>query len=89
MSIKTKSLETVDFQALFESSPDLYLVLDTSFNILDASTAYLKATMVKRDNIIGRGIFDVFPDNPLDPQATGVRNLLTSLKRVLKNKGLS
>ncbi len=26
--------------------------------------AYLRATMTKRADIIGRGLFDVFPDNP-------------------------
>src|SRR5207237_6864711 len=33
-----------------------------------------------------RGIFDVFHDNPDDPSATGVRNLRTSLQRVLQDK---
>ena len=50
------------------------------------SNAYLKATMTKREEIIGRGIFDVFPDNPNDPYATGVGNLGASLKRVLLKK---
>ena len=31
--------------------------------------------MTRREEIMGRGIFDVFPDNPEDPEATGVRNL--------------
>jgi PAS domain S-box-containing protein len=42
--------------------------------------------MTKREEILGRGIFDVFPDNPDDPSATGVRNLRTSLQRVIQNK---
>jgi len=56
-----------DFRALFESAPGLYLVLDPEFTIVAASDAYLAATMTKRDEIVGRGIFDVFPDNPNDP----------------------
>ena len=71
-----------DFRALFEAAPGLYLVLDPIFNIVAVSDAYLAATMTKRDEIIGRGIFDVFPDNPDDPAATGVANLRTSLERV-------
>ena len=74
---------TPDFQALFESAPGLYLVLTTDFNIVAASDAYLRATMTQREAILGRGIFDVFPDNPDDPTATGVRNLRASLERVL------
>ena len=42
--------------------------------------------MTKRDDILGRGIFEVFPDNPEDPTATGVRNLRASLQRVLQGK---
>ena len=47
---------------------------------------YLNATMTEREAILARGIFDVFPDNPDDPEATGVRNLRTSLERVLRTK---
>jgi light-regulated signal transduction histidine kinase (bacteriophytochrome) len=49
------------------------------------SDAYLKATMTRREEILGRNLFDVFPDNPADPAATGVANLRASLKRVLKS----
>ena len=45
------------------------------------SDAYLQATMTKREEILGRGIFEVFPDNPDDPAATGVNNLGASLER--------
>ncbi|TAK77055.1 MAG: STAS domain-containing protein [Gammaproteobacteria bacterium] len=75
-----------DFRTLFASLPDLYLILDPNFNIIEVSRAYLKATLVQRENILGRNVFDVFPDNPDDPTATGVANLSASLKRVLQNK---
>ena len=42
--------------------------------------------MTRRQEILGRGIFEVFPDNPDDPAATGVSNLSASLERVLRNK---
>jgi signal transduction histidine kinase/ActR/RegA family two-component response regulator len=71
-----------DFRALFESAPGLYLVLEPSFRIVAVSDAYLAATMTRRADILGRGIFDVFPDNPDDPTATGERNLRASLERV-------
>src|SRR6185437_12714294 len=44
---------------------------------------YLRATMTARERIVGRHLFDAFPDNPDDPAATGVRNLRASLDRVL------
>jgi signal transduction histidine kinase/ActR/RegA family two-component response regulator len=50
------------------------------------SDAYLRATMTTRDGIIGRNLFDVFPDNPADAAATGEQNLRASLKRVLDGR---
>ncbi|MGA2596086.1 MAG: ATP-binding protein [Bryobacteraceae bacterium] len=73
---------SLDFRALFESAPGLYLVLTPDFSIVAVSNAYLEATMIKRQDILGRGIFEVFPDNPGEPDATGVRNLRASLERV-------
>src|SRR3954471_5316712 len=70
-----------DFRDLFESSPGLYLVLSPELCILAVSDAYLQATMTKRDAILGRPLFDVFPDNPDDAAATGVSNLRASLER--------
>jgi two-component system cell cycle sensor histidine kinase/response regulator CckA len=75
---------TPDFQLLFHSAPNLYLVLTPSLAIVAVSDAYLRATLTKREDILGRGVFEVFPDNPEDPEATGVRNLRTSLERVLQ-----
>jgi len=74
--------EPADFRALFEGAPGLYLVLDPELRIVAVSDAYLAATMTEREAILGRGIFDVFPDNPDDPAADGVRNLRASLERV-------
>jgi len=75
-----------DFRMLFEAAPGLYLVLTPDLRIVAASDAYLRATMTQREEILGRGIFDAFPDNPDDPGATGVRNLKASLQRVLLSK---
>ena len=72
-----------DFQALFEAAPALYLVLTPDLTIVAASDAYLRATLTQRGDILGRYLFDVFPDNPDDPDATGTRNLTASLQRVL------
>lgn len=79
------SMPPLDFQLLFESAPDLYLVLSPELNIIAVSNAYLRATRTDRDAIMGKHIFEVFPDNPDDPNATGVRNLRASLERVLRN----
>lgn len=76
--------DTPDFRLLFQAVPGLYLVLDRDLRIVAVSDAYLRATMTHRDAILGLGIFEVFPDNPDDPQADGVRHLRASLHRVLQ-----
>jgi len=75
-----------NFRALFESAPGSYLVLAPDFTIVAASNSYLTATMTKREDILGRGLFDVFPDNPADVHASGTTNLGRSLRRVLENR---
>lgn len=79
-------VEVVDYRALFKAAPGLYLVLDTSLRIVEVSDAYVQATMTERSDIVGRDIFDVFPDNPSDPEAEGVRNLRVSLERVVHDR---
>ncbi len=78
----------LDFRALFESAPDLYLVLTPELTIVAVSDAYTRATMTQRETIVGRPLFDVFPLNPETPGATGVRNLSASLER-LRRHGLT
>jgi len=80
------ALSNPDFQALFESAPGLYLVLTPQLTIVAASDAYLQATMTRRADIVGRPLFEVFPDNPADPTATGTANLRASLGRVLAQR---
>jgi signal transduction histidine kinase/CheY-like chemotaxis protein len=81
-----RSAVAPDFRLLFESAPGLYLVLLPDLRIVAVSDAYLAATLTKRDQIMGRGLFDVFPDNPNDPAATGVSNLRASLDRVREHR---
>jgi signal transduction histidine kinase len=76
----------LDFRRLFEFVPGLYLILDPELRIVAVTEPYLEATMTEREQILGRGIFDVFPDNPEDADATGVANLRASLERVRSGK---
>lgn len=80
------STRNLDYQQLFESAPGLFLVLSPELVIVAVSNAYLEATKTRRADIVGKGIFEVFPDNPDDPEATGVANLKASLHRVLENR---
>lgn len=76
------AVDLVDFRTLFEAAPGCYLVLDPDLRIVAVSDMYLAATMTRRDEILGLGVFEAFPDNPDDDGATGVANLGASLERV-------
>ena len=81
--------DTPDFRLLFEGSPDVLLVLlpdAPRFTMVAATEARLAATHRTREQTIGRGLFELFPDNPDDPDATGTRNLRDSLERVLATR---
>ncbi|MER6241666.1 hybrid sensor histidine kinase/response regulator [Streptomyces griseorubiginosus] len=71
-----------DFRRLFDSLLSPLLVLTPDFVIVEANRAYLTATRTDR-SIVGRPVFEVFPDNPEDPTADGVANLRRSLETVV------
>ena len=74
----------LNFRALFEAVPGLYLVVtaDEAYRVVAVSDAYLAATYQRREDTLGRGLFELFPDDPSDALADGVRNLRASLERV-------
>lgn len=78
-----------DFRAVFDAVPGLYLILlpdDPTYTIVAVNDAYAAATMTTAGDIVGRGVFEVFPDNPDDADASGEKNLLASLRHVLATK---
>jgi PAS domain S-box-containing protein len=75
-----------DFRMLFEAAIGLFLVLTPDFTIVAVSDTYLAATSTRRDAILNHNLFEIFPDNPNDPTADGVRNLRASLNRVLAGR---
>ncbi|TPQ17807.1 SpoIIE family protein phosphatase [Streptomyces sporangiiformans] len=76
----------IDFEALFAATPSPYLVLGPDLVIVGVNAAYCRATARTREDLLGKYLFDAFPDNPADPGADGVRNLNASLHRVLRSK---
>lgn len=78
-----------EFHRLFDATPGPYLILapdSPHFTIVAVNDAYLRATLTTRDAIVGHGLFEIFPDNPEDPGATGVNNLRVSLETVLQTR---
>ncbi len=73
---------TLDYRDILEGLPGLYVVMDADLKIVAVTHAYNAATMTRREDMLGRSMFEVFPDNPDDPTADGQRNLRASLERV-------
>lgn len=74
-----------DFAAIFDALPGCYLILSPEapdFIIQGMNKAYASVARSGKE-IIGRPLFTVFPDNPANPDASGVKNLTASLKTVL------
>lgn len=73
-----------DIQAEFDGSRNPYMLLDPGpgLNILDVNDAYAGATFIIRSDVVGKSLFEIFPDNPSDTLADGVSNLYASLKAV-------
>ncbi len=73
----------IDYAAVFQALPGMVALLTPELVYVDANEEFLRLTGRKRQDLVGRHLFDVFPDNPNDPTATGMRNLEASLRRVL------
>jgi len=72
-------------QAL-ETAPNIYLILSPDLYILTASDVFLEATETTRQAIVGKHIFEAFPDNPAVPGIDGEQSINFSLQEALRTK---
>ena len=77
--------EPIDFRRLFAAVPYPLLVLDLDLAVVEANPAYCAILGRDRDDLLGRNAFTLFPDNPDDPSADGVKAVRTSLEWVRDN----
>jgi len=78
-----KELTDPQYKRLFRATPGKILILlPENFEIVAVTEDYLKATNTHEKDLLGKTIFDVFPDNPQEIMADGVQNLRASLQRV-------
>lgn len=74
-----------DFEVIFDGLPRPTLVIEPpDFVMIAANEARYRVTNTDEKSVIGQKLFDVFPDNPEDPESTGAENLLASLTRVIE-----
>jgi len=75
-----------DFGLVFNVAPSLCLVLASDsprFTILAATDAYLLASRKRRDDLLGRGLYEIFSDNLDIHGGRALQDTLASLERTI------
>ncbi len=76
----------IDYQAVFRRLPGVLALLTPDGVILDVNDGFLEAAGRGLEQVIGRNLFDAFPDNPRDPGdpgSAGPARLRDSLETVI------
>ncbi|MFI8189491.1 PP2C family protein-serine/threonine phosphatase [Streptomyces sp. NPDC085946] len=73
----------IDYAAVFRRLPGMLALLTPELVYADVNDEFAEGAGRTREELIGRYVFDVFPANPNDTEASGARNLKASLDRVL------
>lgn len=73
----------IDYVAVFRALPGMVALLTPDLIYADANDDFLRLAGRTREQLLGRYIFDVFPENPNDPAAAGMRETRESMLRVV------
>jgi PAS domain S-box-containing protein len=75
-----------DYKLLFRSVPATCILFNTDYTILEATDVYLRMTMRSREDIVGRNVFEAFPDNPNDTSSHNTSLLKVSIDKAIQSK---
>lgn len=73
----------VDYRALFQASPNSYMLLTRDLTIVTANEAYLQATGSTLAQLVGRNVFDAFPNEAGSNAEESIQLMKQSFARVL------
>ncbi|WP_406099991.1 PP2C family protein-serine/threonine phosphatase [Streptomyces sp. NBC_01013] len=73
----------IDYEAVFRALPGMVALLGPDLVYADANEDFLRLAGRTREQLVGRYIFDVFPENPNEPAAAGMRETKASMLRVV------
>jgi PAS domain S-box-containing protein len=74
---------TIDYQAVFRTLPGALALVTPDGVILDVNEGYLEAAGRTREHVLGRNLFELFPENPDDPGDVGPAQLRESFESVV------
>lgn len=75
-------VDEIDYQTVFQVLPSAVALFTTDLVYADVNEAFLRSMGRTRDQVVGRYLWDAFPDDPGDPAVTGMRKLQASLRWV-------
>lgn len=76
--------DAFEYREIFDASPNAYMVVDRELRYVAANPAYLKETGSTLEQLVGKYLFDLFPNDPADPNNLPARMLLRSFERVVE-----
>lgn len=86
MSALDSTIRSIVSDPAFEATSAPYAVADRRLRIQAVNSAYTEATLRARDELVGRYLFDAFPEDPATRAARGMANLTASLESVFRRR---
>lgn len=82
-------IDGVNYRRIFEEAPDIYIVLapdPPNFTVQAVSDAYLRVTNTRREELVGRGVFQSFPEDATVPGSADEEALRASYTEVVEHE---
>lgn len=89
MNLQSVAPPPINLQTTLNAIPGNHVILlpnAPTFTIIGVTDAFLQTSLTAREQIVGKPLFEVFPDDPANEKATGVNNLRASLNNVVTQK---
>ena len=75
----------IDFEAVFRTSPNAYIVVTPEYALVEANEAFLRLVGRTRDDVVGHQLFDTFPTDPDGSLPNDAAVLKASIDRVFRS----
>jgi PAS domain S-box-containing protein len=84
----TNHCDAINYAAIFKHTALAILVIaaDDGYTMIDVNEAYLAVTNTKREDIIGKSVFSVFPGNPTDEVSKNIERTIYSFEQAITTK---
>jgi signal transduction histidine kinase len=91
-NIKIKQIARHDLELIFDGMPGNHLLIKADppvFTIVAAGKSHLEMTGRIKENVVGKGVFEVFPPNPDSLGVNSMHDLTASFMEAIETKKVS